>query len=261
MSIEKQDGTRTSNVQLVEEELEDSEVLEALKLIEKKDEEPPAKRETENIDITELQAKSSSLMKSFIDITIAAEGFLNTITKHTYGFGGIAGALNRQESMNYKDNDIGEASKRWGELEILYSSDLEGIGRQIVFFYDNLPTAKDYIEKNGAQLSSIVPLTLGRYDLSDIEKVFNYGRAVLMEYLVELYNDRRSKEEYDGNMTFHKESGEVIKLNDYIRKIGTEYKELTINNITRAREIKVATLYDKVIPDNARLFFPNLLYT
>ena len=261
MSVEKIDGTRTSNVQLVEEEVDDSEVLEALKLIEQRDDEPPAKRVIVNTDATELQRKLSSFVKTFMDITIATEEYLNKITKQTSAFGGLAGALNRQESISYKDNDPGDASNRWGDLQILYSSDLEGIGRQIVLFYDNLPTAKDIIEKNRAELISIVPQTLYRYDQSDIEKVFDYGRSVLMEYLVELYNDRRSKEEYDGNMTFHKESGEVIKLNDYIRKIGTEYKELTINNVTRAREIKVATLYDKVIPNNAKLFFPNLLYT
>lgn len=259
MSIEKQDGTRTSNVQLIEEELEDSEVLEALKLI--KDDEPPAKRVLVNTEATELQTKLSSLVKTFIDITIATEGYLNTITKYTDGFRGLAGALNRQESMDYKDNDIGDASNRWGDLQILYSSDLEGIGRQIVLFYDNLPTAKNYIEKNRAELLSIVPQTLYRYDQSEIERVFDYGRSVLMEYLVELYNNRKNAEGYEKSMTFVKDSGETIQLDDYINKIRREYEDLTVQNIIISRQIVVAKLYEKVIPNNAKIFFPNLLYT
>ena len=261
MSVDKQDGTRTSNVQLVEEEVDDSEVLEALKLIEKRDDEPPAKRVMVNNEATELQRKMSSLVKTLTEITIATEGYLNTITKHVSGFGGLAGALNREESMNYRENDPGNTSNRWGELEILYSSDLEGMGKQIVLFYDNLPTAKNYIEKNRAELLSIVPQTLYRYDMREIEKVFNYGRSVFMEYLIELYNNRKNAEEYDKSMTFVKESGEVIQLDDYINNIRREYRDSTVENITISRQIEVATLYEKVIPNNAKIFFPNLLYT
>lgn len=272
MSIAQKEGT-----QKTQELIDDSylqEILYEMDATEKRasteSEMPTKRRILQDTDEMRERRQRGMLSTSLSDIVLATAEFSKILSKYVGDFTGLTTALKNEEDRVYEARDPSGPHEYWRkdntslEFTISYEKNAEIAAKQMVSFYYGGTDVRSLMESDPYGASAMLPETIQDYPLEELERVYNYGWYVLLEFLAERYTDiiTESGEKRDVEVTFNTTTGEKkYNASAVAAEINKKFKALTVEYITKYDSTPITKISGDAIPEGAKLLFKPLLYT
>lgn len=270
-------GIQTKEQPKTQELIDDSylqEILYEMDATEKRTSEDPGmpvrRRIVQDTDEMRERRQRGMLSTSLSDIVLATAQFSRILSKYIGDFTGLTMALKNEEDHMFKAREAEGPKYYWRkdntslEYNIEYEENAEITAKQLISFYYGETDTKSLIKDDPQGSSLMLPESIQDYPLEHLERVYDYGRYVLLEFLAERYTDIVTENgvEKDIEVTIDTDTGKkTYSASKVAEEINKKFKSMTITYITKMDSIPIPKIAGEVIPKNAKLLFKPLLYT
>lgn len=270
-------GIQTEEQPKTQELIDDSylqEILYEMDATEKRTSEDPGmpvrRRIVQDTDEMRERRQRGMLSTSLSDIVLATAQFSRILSKYIGDFTGLTTALKNEEDRMFEAREPDEPKYYWRkdhtslEFNMEYEDNAEVAAKQLISFYYGETDAKSLMADDPKGSSLMLPESIQDYPLEHLERVYDYGRYVLLEFLAERYKDIVTENgvEKDIEVTIKTNTGEkTYSASRVVEEINKIFKKLTVTYIIKMDSIPIPKIAGEAIPKNAKLLFKPLLYT